>query len=170
MITADHCTNPQSIRASIRHMINEERWRDPEYQAIEATFLRENPVCEYCGRLSQVAHHDKPEHYRSKEAYYDKRNMTPACYECHSKYRRNLEICPSCLAAGHYGYMRGGSLECSRHRGDARGPWVRRQQRYTWHTCDKNLGQQRCSDGRVCPHSPRKAEDDCEWFLKRVKL
>jgi hypothetical protein len=69
--TIHSCTNPQRTRIENRQIGNIARWSDPKYQAIEAKFLNENPVCIYCGRPATVAHHDEDWMYATKEAYYD---------------------------------------------------------------------------------------------------
>jgi hypothetical protein len=165
MTSSISCTNPASIRALNRGIEHRAWWSDPEYQVIETAFLLANPFCEYCSRPSTVAHHDKPEHYRSKETYYNPLNMTPACGPCHFHYRRGLEICPVCLAVGEYHYMVKGKTECSRH-GVAHPIRIRRRD---IHPCRFHSGPQKCRKKIACPYPPRKAEECNKFERKEMK-
>jgi len=180
-ITPHSCCCPQE-RAIQNHKreLREEIWPDPEYRAVEAEFLRENPKCHYCGRPSEVAHHDNPDSYHSKEEYYKKENMTPACHQCHAMYRRGYEICPVCLLKGGYRYMVRGKDECSIHRPalPLREPRCGKPPFRTVFLRDRNLCEWR-EKGQACT-SPqnhtnakcdRKPEDQsgCDWFLERQR-
>jgi hypothetical protein len=163
-----HCTCPQTTRAEFRKARNIDRWNDPQYRAIEAQLLKDNPECQYCGRPSTVAHHDEDWMYATKEAYYNLANMTPACHACHRHYRHGLEICPTCLKAGQHHYMMKGADECSRHR-RSRPDYNRAPKLKTRHPCGNHAGSQRCRrNGRVtvCARSPIKAEG-CDHFQRR---
>jgi len=160
---------PQERRIANHQKTSGERWNDPEYQANEAVFLRENPECHYCGRPSTVAHHDEDWMYTTKEAYYDlEHNGTPACGTCHWMYRRGYVVCPVCLSEGEVHYMIRGSESCHRHR-----PRQGRKLRHRRHSCDWNRGNQRCGNplrrDRVCPYSAQKAAAGCsaDHFMAR---
>ena len=162
-------TCPATIAAELHRETTAGWWADPEYQAIEAAFLRENPVCEYCGRPSQVAHHDDPRVYRSKEAYYDLRNMTPACHACHRQYRRGYVICPECLKVGEYHYMKRGAESCYRHRGTFRKRVNHGRKTPVRHPCQYRRKYQHCAlltGPCVCNYSWRRARD-CGGFTER---
>jgi hypothetical protein len=160
-------TCPQEIRAKNHKAAMPDVWNDPVYQAVESEFLHENPICEYCHRPSNVAHHDEDWAYRNKDEYYKKENMTPACNICHWMYRRRYVVCPECLKAGEVHYMMKGSDSCSRHRK------YTPKHRNKRHSCDWNNGNQRCGNplrhDRICPHSSRKAKDRCDpdYFTAR---
>jgi hypothetical protein len=161
-ITSGACPQERSI---VNHKAgNIGRWNDAEYQAIEAAFLRDNPVCHYCPRPAIVAHHDEDWMYATKEAYYNPDNMTPACGPCHHNYRRGLVICSVCLEKGEYHYMLRGRDKCSRH--DNR-PQIVRGRKMRRHPCTRNTGPQRCIVKVVCPYSPKKAEAECRDFKER---
>lgn len=176
---------PEEIRAKNHKAGNIKVWNDPEYQADEAEFLRENPECHYCGRPSEVVHHDNPDSYRSEEEYRNLRqNGTPACHACHAMYRRGFVICPVC----HAHYIRPTS-ECCRYcvpaveierRNQERekrkatqevqarklhNDWLRRHPR-TWHSCYWHGSGQRCNNplrrDKICSYSSRDAADRCD--------
>ena len=159
-------TSQPTLRILYRKDKMPQWWQDPEYQAIEAEFIQENPVCEYCGRPSTVAHHDNADSYKSKEEYFKKENMTPACGPCHFHYRRGLQVCPTCKKNGIVHYMQKGADECSRHR---KYQTSRKYRHISKHPCAMNVGPQRCSAHGVCPYAARKARVECRWFKERVK-
>ena len=160
ILTSISC--PQERRIANHQEKTGQSWADPEYQANEAEFLRENPICHYCGRPSTVAHHDEDWMYATKEAYYDlEHNGTPACGTCHWMYRRGYVVCPVCLAAGEVHYMVKGSDSCHLHRARHGG-----KLRHHRHSCDWNRGNQRCGNplrrDRICPYSSRDAKQRCD--------
>jgi len=167
ILTSISC--PQERRIANHQEKTGQSWADPEYQANEAEFLRENPICHYCGRPSTVAHHDEDWMYATKEAYYDlEHNGTPACGTCHWMYRRGYVVCPVCLESGEVHYMIRGSESCHRHRARQG-----RKLRHSRHSCDWNRGNQRCGNplrrDRVCPYSAQKAAAGCnpDYFMAR---
>jgi hypothetical protein len=179
-ITQHSCCCPQE-RAIENHKreLREEVWPDPEYQAAEAEFLRENPECHYCGRPSEVAHHDNPNDYKDKESYRNLReNGTPACHQCHTMYRRGFEICPVCLAKGEYRYMVRGSGECSLHKPlPLRQPldkppfstvFLRQRNTCDWREKDQKCISPQNHTGRKCERKPED-QPGCDWFLERKR-
>jgi hypothetical protein len=161
-------TSQPNLRILYRKDKMPQWWQDPEYQAIEAEFIRENPVCEYCGRPSTVAHHDEDWMYKSREAYFDPKNMTPVCGPCHFHYRRGLRVCPTCKKNGIVHYMQKGADECSLH-GTYRKKYRKNGRYKSIHPCAMNVGPQRCSVHGVCCYAARKAKAECRWFVERVK-
>lgn len=162
---------PQELRIANRRHINP--WRDStEWHEKEIAFLSENPVCAYCGRPSEVAHHNEDWMYHDKGAYFDlENNATPACHSCHRQYKRGLEVCPVCKEKGEIHYMIRGRDKCSRHNGGT--IYIRRIGRVKalHHPCKNNHGTQVCiRDGRkfLCGRSWKNAER-CDHFIKREK-
>jgi hypothetical protein len=88
--------SPQSRRIAHYKQRMATIWEDPTYRAIVERFIAANPVCEYCGRPSSLAHHDADWMYQSIDEYYNPANMTPCCASCHRMYRRGYVICPVC--------------------------------------------------------------------------
>lgn len=167
MISPHHVTCQPAIAAANHKIITAEWWADPVYRAVEAQFLHNNPVCEYCGRPSTVAHHDNPNSYKSKAEYYKPENMTPACARCHHEYRCGKVICPICRQ--HYIQRDGPRDRCRWCRG-IKQPGLQSRYKYRQnHPCNRRIGKQRCQrTGRVfvCGYSAKKCRA-CDHFEER---
>lgn len=172
------CPQERAIENHKREL-REEVWPDPEYQAAEVEFLRENPECHYCGRPSEVAHHDNPNDYKDKESYRNlKENGTPACHRCHAMYRRGFEICPVCLAKGEYKYMIRGKDECSIHQPPPlreplgkppfRTVFLRSRQLCEWREKEQKCMSPHNHTGVKCDRKPED-QPGCDWFLERKR-
>jgi hypothetical protein len=157
---------PQEIRSQNHKIKTGKWWQDPKYRALSEQFLKDIPVCEYCGGKSTVVHHDNADSYRSQEEYFKPENFTAACFTCHSRYRSGYVICPICRQH----YMKRGSDECRWCRGmPFSGRKLKKRTKPSKHICDHRFGQQQCHrDGRVfiCTRSSKTAPG-CDHFLKR---
>lgn len=166
---AHQCTCPDAIRADNHRCKTEKWWNTPEYRARSDAFLKAHPKCEYCGKKSNVVHHDNRDSYKSKEEYYDlERNGTAACTRCHEAYRLGMRICPICKK--HYFAKDNGHSRCRFCRGmKYPGPKKGGRKPRLNHPCGNRIGQQRCQrDGRmfVCGYSSKNARD-CDHFTER---
>jgi hypothetical protein len=167
-----HCTCPQAIRAENHKAMTAKWWKDPRWRPLSDAFLKDNPVCEYCGKKSALVHHDNAKSYRSQEEYYKPENFTAACLRCHHAYRTGYVICPVCREH----YMKRDAEQCRACTGLKYPKLQGRKQPYNYrakqrHPCAHRVGQQRCQrDGRlfVCGRSSKNASG-CEHFEERVR-
>lgn len=165
--TRHSVTCPQAVRTANHQRQTGDWWRDPRYRALSDQFLRDNPVCEYCGKPSSVVHHDNAKSYRSQEEYYNPANFTPTCHRCHHEYRAGKILCPVCRQ--HYIRRDGPHDRCLWCRGIKQPgkPWKRKYRQK--HPCGRRVGQQQCRrDGRtfICGHSAAKCRA-CDYFRER---
>lgn len=167
---AHHCVCPQEVRALNHKKGTAKWWQDPIYREISGQFLKDHPICEYCGKPSSVVHHDNANSYRSQEEYYNPANFTPACARCHHEYRQGKKICPECRQH----YIARANDKCRWCRG-IRQPGhssfyseAARRSRQR-HPCGNRAGQQRCQrNGRlyVCAWSASKCRA-CDHFREK---
>ena len=155
-VTATTC--PQEIARIGRQARNRKREKDPALVALKKEWCV-GKVCSCgCGRAANTPHHPRGALYENDLVYADPENWEPYYHTCHHNMHKGLVRCPSCG-----GWMRSGNEKCAKCRG-----WRYKNRKLIRHPCDKNLGQQRCRDGRICARSPRKAEG-CDWFVARKK-
>ena len=175
-------TCPQRIQITNRKARNRQRWRSPLWkQRVQEHIIGKpcecyryfGPNIQPCGKPANTPHHDNGEDYEDDERYMDPANWIPFNSSCHHNLHKGLVRCPECG-----GWMHPGRVRCSRCDGwsGAKARRKRNGHRIN-HACGNCIGKQRCrrkkKDGRVglyiCPHSSRKAEADCEHFVRRVK-
>ena len=150
-------TCPAEIARIGRQARNRTRERDPaRRKAVRAWCVGKECSCG-CGKPANTPHHPSGDLYKDKWA--DLSECEPYYHICHHLLHKGYLRCPSCK-----GWMRPGYEKCWKCRGRPGGKHRIRRHR---HPCLKNLGQQRCSEKGVCPHSPRKAAGRCERFAAR---
>jgi predicted amidophosphoribosyltransferase len=72
-------------------------WQSKEWKEASSLFLSANPVCSWCGKPSQVAHHPYRDSYGKPEyiSLYIS-GCIPLCIRCHFALHKGLSLCPSC--------------------------------------------------------------------------
>jgi len=182
-------TCPQEIRAKNRRSALRKLWASPEWIAAKKAFLKNHPVCDWCGKTAVLPHHVTDETYGTPEYLNLEAHCIPMCYICHQKGGQQLVICPVCRKH----YMKRSSDRCRycRPAADVEKARLEREAhkaqvletkraaskrygkltRQNKHSCDWRGGGQRCGDplrhDKVCPYSSAKAKDNCEHFMAR---
>ena len=89
---------PEEIRTRNRRNVLKDIWNSPEWIALTEQYLKEHPVCDWCGKPSQVVHHFEPDAYLDMTGYMDftQGKVVAVCNRCHENERRGLVICPIC--------------------------------------------------------------------------
>jgi hypothetical protein len=161
MVRSFFVTCPQAISTANRKARNRKREKKPAVRALVKAWCI-GKVCSCgCGRPANTAHHPG-ELYESDLRYLNLNECEPYYHTCHHLHHRGYIRCPSCG-----GWMRQGNEKCAKCQGWRRYKDLHRSSGHTRHPCNKNLGQQKCRDGRVCGRSPVKAEG-CDWFVARA--
>jgi len=61
-----------------------DRGYDSKWRAARAAFLKDNPICIYCGGPSNTVHHDPP-HRGDMHKFWDRSSWRAACSRCNSR-------------------------------------------------------------------------------------